>query len=1421
MSTQDIKVRIGLEGADQVAAGASRAAQAMGTLDANARRFGQGAQISGQQTAQLSAQLQDFAIQVQSGGNPLTAFLQQGSQLSAVFGGAGNALRAVASLITPTVAAFGAAAAAIGTVAFAYAKGEAERMAFQRGIVSTGNAAGVTAGQLVELARAAQAYGSTQGEASGVLAQLVATGRVAGTVLGQAAEAAVRLERSGVSSVKETVAAFADLGKAPLEGLLRLNETQNFLTLSTYRQVKALQDAGREAEAARVAQEAFAASGIERGKQLEQSLGTLASGWRDLKKEILGALDAIADIGRAKPPEGAVADIDRRLSQLQLRRQSGRRVDSNTASDFLASQDDIEREAQALEKLRAQLQAGVETQRQLAAAQAQRAAETKRQIEADEKAADAAKKHAEAMRQQAQAQIAAGVAQARGGALSEAGFNPDFLSKYRELQAALRAGAISATEFEQAHRRLIQQQPVFVKQQAEMARVLRESEAARERDLKAMQASATASERQVETLREQYIQLTGGKDALRQYTDLRLEDAIAIAEQRLQSLQLVAASAEELAAAQRNVQALREQLALRRAIAGASADQALAEAARKVAADEQAERQRLYDDYRDGLTQAFRNAFSQGGNFARNFARGLATEVQTRLAASMSAVLADSLLALVGVGAASFSGSGGGGKAGASGGLLQGASTLQSAYNLYNGGGVWGMAYNSAGLASALGLNSAAAYGAAIGTTNVAAGSQAAMLAAQTEGFGLAGTWATSQAAAVPLTGYTNATAAYQAMVQQQTLAAYGVESAGAAASTGGAGAASSLGAYMGYAALIYAAAKLGSSLYDKGFTGSAQLDGKAWYDYSFEKGKTDLLRGIGLSDKWAEILGGSVRLNHVFGRSAPQLTDTGVTGTLGQGGFAGEQYAIYTQKGGLFRSDKATGFYQAPGAELQNLLSESAKKVYDEAFKYGQALALPTAALEKVNTALAVSFGSDEKANVEALQKALSQYAQDLVSAYGDAVTPLKRYGEDVVQTIARVSTAINDVNAVLSALGSQKIQASVQGGQAAVSLLDIFGGIGGLQQSAGSFLQNFFSEAERRTLARANIGSALADVGLALPGTRDEYRATVQQLIDGGALLTESGRQQVAVLLQLAGAFAETTEAARDAAQLVAERAQLQDQLDRLLGNDAAILARERERIDPSNRDLFDQIQQARSDKTAAEVAAQAERERLAAAQSASQAWQQTAQAVADSAAAVRQAMEQAGQGIVDEILRLRGVNPSQPTAAGVAAVRAQFEIAAIQAKAGDASAASQLPTLSRTMVELAARLASSTGEIELIKAQTAATLEQVLRAQGLRGVPQFADGGWHAGGWRLVGERGPELELTGPSRIYSAEQTRDMLAGGGSAEMLTELRNLRSVVEAQGRDLAQLRHLAAIADSTDEAQRVLRQVTNGGNAMLTEPV
>lgn len=51
------------------------------------------------------------------------------------------------------------------------------------------------------------------------------------------------------------------------------------------------------------------------------------------------------------------------------------------------------------------------------------------------------------------------------------------------------------------------------------------------------------------------------------------------------------------------------------------------------------------------------------------------------------------------------------------------------------------------------------------------------------------------------------------------------------------------------------------------------------------------------------------------------------------------------------------------------------------------------------------------------------------------------------------------------------------------------------------------------------------------------------------------------------------------------------------------------------------------------------------------------------------------------------------------------------------------------------------------------------------GFFGLPGFASGGDHSGGLRIVGERGPELEATGPARYWSASETGQLLNKAGS--------------------------------------------------------
>jgi hypothetical protein len=100
----------------------------------------------------------------------------------------------------------------------------------------------------------------------------------------------------------------------------------------------------------------------------------------------------------------------------------------------------------------------------------------------------------------------------------------------------------------------------------------------------------------------------------------------------------------------------------------------------------------------------------------------------------------------------------------------------------------------------------------------------------------------------------------------------------------------------------------------------------------------------------------------------------------------------------------------------------------------------------------------------------------------------------------------------------------------------------------------------------------------------------------------------------------------------------------------------------------------------------------------------------------------------------------------------------------------------------------------------------------------VPGFAGGGDHLGGLRIVGENGPELEATGPSRIFNAGQTRSML-GSASDELVGEVRELRRE-NAEWRAMQEA-HLYAIAKSTRNTEDFLDGAVNGDIPIATREV
>lgn len=277
--------------------------------------------ISAAQTAAalrgVPAQFTDIVTSLQGGQAPLTVFLQQGGQLKDMFGGAGNAARALGGYVLGLVNPFTLAAAAVAALAVAYNQGSKEADSYARSIALSGNAAGTTAAQLQQMAARISDSVGTQGAAAEALAQLAGTGKVAKENLEGFAETAVRLDRVGIA-VKDTVKEFAELGKAPVEASKRLNESYNYLTAAVFEQIKALQEQGRTLDAAALAQKAYDQAMSNVAATLEGRLGYVERAWKGVGDAAKWAWDKMLNVGRpdtlASQLETARARLEEKLS---------------------------------------------------------------------------------------------------------------------------------------------------------------------------------------------------------------------------------------------------------------------------------------------------------------------------------------------------------------------------------------------------------------------------------------------------------------------------------------------------------------------------------------------------------------------------------------------------------------------------------------------------------------------------------------------------------------------------------------------------------------------------------------------------------------------------------------------------------------------------------------------------------------------------------------------------------------------------------------------------------------------------------------------------------------------------------------------------------------------------------------------------
>lgn len=191
------------------------------------------------------------------------------------------------------------------------ASGVSQQVEYSRSLIATGNAAGLSVGQLTDMAERVGATHHHYSEAAQALNELVKSGRVVGPALEDALRGSVAMAQVTGEEVSKTAQVFIRLAEDPLRSVVKLNEQYHFLTLSVYDQIKALEEQGQTQAAIELATKTLADAMEQRGNEMIDKAGAIERAWKGIKGAVADVIDTIKGMGRT--------DLEARLNAAYAR----------------------------------------------------------------------------------------------------------------------------------------------------------------------------------------------------------------------------------------------------------------------------------------------------------------------------------------------------------------------------------------------------------------------------------------------------------------------------------------------------------------------------------------------------------------------------------------------------------------------------------------------------------------------------------------------------------------------------------------------------------------------------------------------------------------------------------------------------------------------------------------------------------------------------------------------------------------------------------------------------------------------------------------------------------------------------------------------------------------------------------------------
>lgn len=268
----------------------------------------------------LPMQITDVVTSLASGMPVWLVAIQQGGQIKDSFGGVGNTFKALLSIITPARLAMGGLVGIVAAAGIAAVSAMNDQDEFNRSIQKTGNYAGVTSGELEQMAQQGGQLRGNYSQVRDILNGLVSSGRFTGETLTSVAQAATLMAELSGDSADQVVSNFLKMSDSATTWAANTNQQYHFLDLETYQRILSLEDQGRKEEAIELASQAFKKASEERLRTMEQQLNRAARAWNNVKIAATGAWESFKDkAGGALGLDAPADELTDKIKELEAK----------------------------------------------------------------------------------------------------------------------------------------------------------------------------------------------------------------------------------------------------------------------------------------------------------------------------------------------------------------------------------------------------------------------------------------------------------------------------------------------------------------------------------------------------------------------------------------------------------------------------------------------------------------------------------------------------------------------------------------------------------------------------------------------------------------------------------------------------------------------------------------------------------------------------------------------------------------------------------------------------------------------------------------------------------------------------------------------------------------------------------------------